>query len=121
MNDQPLPEPTRAPAASQPISIVRKDPNLTRFLQAMEAEKQQQGENHRRRVDAALDKWRRHPKGTGNDEFVQLAASLFAVGIAHAEIERTLYAELPYAHGSRSQANRKADIPRIMRRLKCAA
>jgi hypothetical protein len=122
MNHQPVPEPTPAPCASPPILLVRKDPKLTRFLQAMEAEKQQRwGEDYQRRVEVTLDHWRHHPKGTGNDEFFQLAASLIAAGMRHADVERTLYAELPYAHGTRSQADRKADIPRIMRRLRCVA
>ena len=105
-----------------PICLIRKDPKLTRFLQAMEAERQERyGKDYQHSVEAALDRWRHHPKGSGNDEFFQLAASLLAAGMPHVEIERTLYAELPYAHGAELQRDRRADIPRIMRRLKCAA
>jgi hypothetical protein len=86
----------------------------------MEAERQERwGADYQRRVEAALDRWRHHPKETGNDEFFRLAASLSAAGMPHADLERTLHAEVPYAHGSQSQRHRKADIPRIMQRLKC--
>jgi hypothetical protein len=122
INHRPEPDSEPVPASTAPICLTRKDPKLTRFLQEMEAERQERwGEAYQCRVSAALDRWRHHAKGSGNDEFFQLAASLSAAGMPPVEVERTLYAELPFAHGPESQRDRKADVPRIMRWLRCAA
>ena len=122
INHRSEPECEPVTAATMPISLIRKDPKLTRFLQTMEADRQErEGDEYQRRVETALDRWRHHHKGSGNDEFFQLAATLSAAGMTHFEIERTLYAELTYAHGTESQRDRRAEIPRIMRRLRCAA
>jgi hypothetical protein len=116
------PEPTPTPILATPISFVRKDPKLTRFLEAIEHEKQERwGAVYQHRIDAALDRWRHHPKGTGNEEFFKLAGSLLAVGMAHGDVEGTLYAELVHAQGPKSRKDREADIPRIMRGLRCTA
>jgi hypothetical protein len=58
INHRPEPEPAALPTAIVPLSFVRKDPKLTRFLQALEAERQTWGADYQRRVEAALDRWR---------------------------------------------------------------
>jgi hypothetical protein len=120
INHRPDPEPVAdAPA---PVSLVRKDPNLTRALLAIEAEKQaHRREDYEERVDAVITKWRQHPPGSGNHEFFMLALGLAAAGVERTEIERTLFSEAAFAHGNQSQQDRRAAIPDIMQRLRCAA
>jgi hypothetical protein len=47
--------------------------------------------------------------------------ALAGAGMERAEIGRTLHAEAAHAHGSKSQQERRAAIPGILRKLKCAA
>ncbi len=115
-------EPEPVAAASSLPPVVRKDPRLTRALLAIEAEKKKiHRENYQQRVEAAVDRWRQHPKETGNRAFFDLAVALFGAGIERTEIGRTLRDEAVYAHGTKSQRDRRAAIPHIMRKLKCAA
>jgi hypothetical protein len=121
---EPQPEPAVEPAVgmSAPSSLVRKDPKLTRLLTAIEAEKQAHGRaSYQARVAAAIDRWRQHRKGTGNHEFFVLAASLNAASMNRADIARTLHDEAAYAHGRKSQDDRRASVPAIMHKLRCAA
>jgi hypothetical protein len=124
INHRPEPD-VAAPqfiASSEPKTFIRKDPKLVRALEAMEAEKlAHRRQNYQQRVDAALERWHEHPVGTGNDAFFQLAVALAGAGMERAEIGRTLHAEAAHAHGSKSQQERRAAIPGILRKLKCAA
>jgi hypothetical protein len=119
---EPEPEPQPLAATAKPASTQRKDPKLTRALQLMEVEKSERRyANYQDRVDAAINRWRGHAKGTGNHEFFVLATVLASAGMERNEIERTLHAEVPYAHGSESQRDRRTAIPDIMRTLRAAA
>jgi hypothetical protein len=116
---EPEPEPKVTVSITEPASFVRKDPKLTRALLAMEAERQAHcRDSHQGRVDAAIDRWRQHPKKTGNRAFFELAVALVGAGMERAEIERTLYAESAYAHGSQSQSDRRTAIPHILKKIK---
>jgi hypothetical protein len=120
INHQPEPEPPPQPAAvtSQPVSHIRKDPKLTRALLAMEAEKQaRQKVNYQDRADAAVERWRQHPKATGNEEFFLLAVALAGAGMDRVEAERTLHTEAGFSHGAESQRQRRQAIPAIMKKL----
>jgi hypothetical protein len=122
INHIPEPEPESSVVAEEPISTLRKDPKLTRALKLMEAEQVAHRQtNYQERVEAAMQRWRHHGKGTGNYEFFVLAASLAATGMDRTEVRLMLCAESVYAHGSESQKDRRAAIPGIMNRLKCAA
>jgi hypothetical protein len=122
INHQPEPEPELLVAPSNSMSFERKDPKLTRALKLMEAEQVEHRQtNYQERVEAAMQRWRYHGKGTGNHEFFVLAASLAANGMDRIEIQQTLYAESVYAHGAMSQRDRRAAIPDIMNRLRCAS
>jgi hypothetical protein len=125
IDNRPTPEPEVVvpPANSNvPTSLVRKDPRLTRMLLLMEAqERDQQMESQQERVKSAIERWRQHVGGTGNEEFFTLAVSLAAAGLERIEVERALSCECAYAHGSKSQRDRRAAIPAIMRRLRCVA
>jgi hypothetical protein len=118
LNHQPEPLATIV----QPVFTVRKDPKLTQALALMEAEKLERCQaNYQDRIDAAISRWRGHLKGTGNHEFFVLAASLASAGMDQTEIVRTLHSEAIYAHGTESQKDRRAAIPTVVRRLRCAA
>ncbi len=118
------PDPVPEPVATKPVpaSIERKDPKLTRALLAMQAEEQSdQTERHQQRVDAAVNRWRRHSKGTGHHEFFLLAVGLASAGMDSAEISRTLHDEAGYAHGPESRRDRRAAIPGILNKLRSAS
>jgi hypothetical protein len=118
---QPIIEAPASPAAAI-INFVRKDPKLTRALLAMEAEKEgRRGPNYEEVVNAAIEEWRAHPIGSGNAAFFTLAVKLACAGMERDEIRRTLHAEVAYAHGPKSQGDRRTSIPYIMRMLRCAA
>jgi hypothetical protein len=124
INHQPEPEqPVHSVVAhANPSNLIRKDPRLTRALLAFEAKEQaSHQQNCQARVDAAISTWHQHPKGTGNQAFFRLAASLAGAGMGRHEIEQTLHAQAAYAHGAQSQKDRRAAIPGIMRTLRCAA
>jgi len=120
LNHQPAPEPQPGPppvvTAAQPVSIQRKDPKLTRALELIEAERSESHQaNYQDRVNAAINRWRGHPKGTGHDEFFFLAVSLSNAGMDRNDIERTLHSEASFAHGGESQRHRRTAFPDIMR------
>jgi hypothetical protein len=114
------PDPTSQPVTTMtpPASVESKDPRLNRVRMLMEADKRA---NHQERVEMAINRWRSHFKGTGNEKFFMLAVSLAASGLDRADIGRTLQSEAMYAHGSESQRDRRAAIPGILNRLRCAA
>jgi hypothetical protein len=122
INHQPDPEPVPGAVKSNPASPVRKDPKLTRALLLIESEKQTHHHQHlEERIDAAIQRWHEHPKGSGNQAFFELAVALAGAGMERTEIKDTLFAEAGYAHGSESQRDRRAAIPHIMSKLRCAA
>jgi hypothetical protein len=119
IDHRPEPEPAQPVVTLAPVSIVRKDPKLTRALLAMEAQNHaHRWDNYEDRVDAAINGWRQHLKGTGNSAFFDLAVALVGAGMERAEISRTLYAEAVYAHGSQSQSDRRTAIPHILKKIK---
>jgi hypothetical protein len=119
---QPVPDAAPTTSGSAPPSLVRKDPKLIRLVMAIEAEKQvNRPGNSQARVDTAINRWRQHHDGTGNHEFFVLAVSLDATGIGRAEIERSLHDEATFSHSRQSVRDRRASIPAIMRKLRCAA
>jgi hypothetical protein len=122
INHQPEPEPLPATVKSIPAPPVRKDPKLTRALLLIESEKRKHHrQNYEERVDAAIQRWHEHPKGSGNQAFFDLAMALAGAGMERSEIKDTLYAEAAYAHGQDSQRDRRAAISHIMSKLRCAA
>ena len=118
INHRPEPEPEPVAAVSSPETRAKKDPKLARMVEAIEAHHQV---NYQERVDAAIQRWRQHPKGSGNEEFFRLAASLNRAGLPQNEVRRTLYDEAAFAHGTKSQRDRRAAIPNLLRRLRFAA
>ena len=96
INHRPEPEPEPVAAVSSPETRAKKDPKLARMVEAIEAHHQV---NYQERVDAAIQRWRQHPKGSGNEEFFRLAASLNRAGLPQNEVRRTLYDEAAFAHG----------------------
>jgi hypothetical protein len=122
INHQPEPEPVPDNANSIPAPPVRKDPKLTRALLLIEGEKQKHNRaNYEEQVDAAIQRWHEHPKGSGNQAFFELAVALAGAGMERFEIKNRLHAEAEHAHGSQSRRDRRAAIPHIMSKLRCAA
>jgi hypothetical protein len=74
-----------------------------------------------RRQSAAIGRWRQHQKGTGNHEFFALGASLARAGVSRSDTADTLRNEAVYAHGAKSQNDRRASISAIVGRLSFAA
>ena len=118
MNDQPDPEPQEVRAITPQAAIETKDPRLTRVRALMEADRPV---NHQERVDAAINRWRSHCKGTGNQEFFNLAVSLASAGMDRLDIGRTLQAETVHAHGPDLRRDRRAAIPTIINKLRFSA
>jgi hypothetical protein len=118
-------EPEQKPIirTAEPVSLQWKDdPKLRRILQLIEAEKSERRQvNYEERVEAAISRWLGQTTGTGNSEFFMLAVALTNAGMGRTEIQRTLFSESAHAHGAESQRDRKAAIPAIMDRLRCAA
>ena len=65
-------------------------------------------------VAAAVERWRGSPSGSGNEAFYALAVELARLGMADDEIEQTLRQE---AHFARSPAERRNQIPSVLRSL----
>lgn len=121
MNHRPEPEQKSAAASAEEAIQGKKDPRFARMLEAIQAEKQANYvANHHERVGAAVQRWRQHPKGTGNHEFFRLAATLVKTGMDHAEVRQTLYDEASHAHGSASCRDRRASISAMMKTLRPA-
>lgn len=117
INHQPEPEPVEM-HEPEPVSLIRKDPKLTRFLEAVEAERKRELEWSRtERIEEAVRKWRTHSAGTGNSAFWHLGIDLARAGIGPQDIERILHVEAGNAHGHRSRQDRSSDIKNIVRKL----
>jgi hypothetical protein len=125
IDKRPAPEPEIIPPAANsnvPASLERKDPKLTRMLVALAAEEQsRQTASNRARVESAIERWRQHVQGTGNEAFFRLAASLAAAGMTFSDVDATLRDEAMFAHGTKSQRDRRNSIHGIVRKLRCAA
>ena len=119
INHAPEPEPTSS-TTERSVALARKDPKLTQFLEMMASET-----HHRcfpdfeHQIEQAIQRWRSHPKKTGNDEFFELAKTLARLGMSHCDLEQRLFAESHYAHGNTSLRDRRSDIPRILSWLEC--
>ena len=121
INHEAKPEP-EIPSISSPIIAEkpnRKDPKLNRFIEKLQ---QEEAENYQQKyhasVEHALQEWRTHPRGTGNQAFFQLAASLNRAGMDIDEIQQTLHQQVVHAHGAESQGHRRAAIPGIMETIR---
>ena len=69
-------------------------------------------------VDAAINRWRQHSPGSGNDEFFILARSLMNAGGTDEYISDVLNQEAAHSHSETSANDRRADIPRIISGLR---
>lgn len=69
---------------------------------------------NRTEMAAAIARWRDSPPGSGNDAFYALAVELARLGMPDNEIEQTLQQE---AHFARSPAERRNQIPSVLRSL----
>jgi hypothetical protein len=67
--------------------------------------------------DAAIAQWRATPQGQGNDAFFALGKRLMATGMQDFEVRTTLEHEAAYAP-QRSQPDRRAQIPSILKSLR---
>ena len=119
INHQPEPVASLIADQATPNDLIRKDPRVTNLLLSFEAERQAKHQQHYQdRIEEAINTWRQHPKGTGNQAFFQLAVSTAWAGMERHEIEQTLHIQAANAHGPTSQQDRRAAIPGIMRTLK---
>jgi hypothetical protein len=92
------------------------------MLMALAAEEQsRQMASNQTRVESAIERWRQHVQGTGNEEFFRLAVSLAAARMTLSDIDATLRDEAAFAHGLKSQRDRRNSIRGIVRKLWCAA
>jgi hypothetical protein len=125
IDKRPVPEPEAVQPPSNdnaPQRATPKDPKLIRLLAALDEEEAVRKMSRRQeRVTMAVDRWRGHAKGTGDQEFFTLAVSLAASGMSESDLTVTLHGEAMFAHGSRSQQDRRRSIPAIVRKLRCAA
>jgi hypothetical protein len=69
------------------------------------------------KVAAATSRWHQALPGTGNDSFFSYALSLRSAGMPPEEIERKLEEEAKEAKNGQSEADRRRQIPGIMRSL----
>jgi hypothetical protein len=103
-------------APTTPIVLPKADDSLTALRKALLEQQASSPQGWAQAVrDEALSVWRTAPRGTGNEAFFTLAATLARTGMPLKDVETTLSHEAVYAH---SKTDRRKEIKGIIKTLK---